>query len=316
MDYGKVLSRAWEITWRWKVLWILGFLASLGQGGFGGNSGYTTDRSDWVDRYGVKVPPEIVGEVIGVLVAIACVLLLFAVAVWLVSVIARGGLIAGVQQVEDEGSTSFLEAWRGGRSRFWTLFGISILTGLPILILVVMGIAAVVLLLFGTVGIFETSKAAGISGIIASVLCGGAFCCGTVILAIILDQIRVYAERAAVLEGLGWIDAFRRGWEVLRSNLGPTVLYWAIVFVLGLVFAGVVMGGLAVVIAPLVAVLSSVDPGLWMVAPICLGGLVGMVVFSLIRSALTTFTSATWTLAYREFVGLAGQASDEPATES
>ena len=37
MDFGKVLSRAWEITWRWKVLWVLGFLAALGQGTGGGS---------------------------------------------------------------------------------------------------------------------------------------------------------------------------------------------------------------------------------------------------------------------------------------
>jgi hypothetical protein len=293
------------------VLWILGFLASLGQGGASGNGSYTTDRSDWGGRYGIRVPPEI----IGVLVAIGCVILLIAIGVWVVSVIARGGLIAGVQQVEEEGSTNLLAAWRGGRSRFWTLFGISILTGLPILVLVVGGVAMLALLIFGTVGVFETSEAAGITGILASVLCGGTVCCGTFLLAIVLDQIRVYAERAAVLEGLGWLDAFKRGWDVLRSNLGPTLLYWAIVFVLGLVFAGVIFGSLAVVIAPLVAVFGSVEPGLWMVAPICLGGLVGIVVFSLIGSVLTTFTSATWTLAYREFIGLAGQAAAGPVAE-
>ena len=43
MDYGRVLTRAWEITWRWKILWILGFLAALGSGsGGGGSSSYTT----------------------------------------------------------------------------------------------------------------------------------------------------------------------------------------------------------------------------------------------------------------------------------
>ena len=26
MDFGKVIGRAWQITWRWKILWVLGFL--------------------------------------------------------------------------------------------------------------------------------------------------------------------------------------------------------------------------------------------------------------------------------------------------
>ena len=48
MDYGKILRRAWEITWRWKVLWLLGFLAALGNGGGGGGgTSYTSSGSDW-----------------------------------------------------------------------------------------------------------------------------------------------------------------------------------------------------------------------------------------------------------------------------
>jgi hypothetical protein len=30
MNYGTILKRAWEITWRYKVLWILGFLSGCG----------------------------------------------------------------------------------------------------------------------------------------------------------------------------------------------------------------------------------------------------------------------------------------------
>jgi hypothetical protein len=311
MDYGKILSRAWEITWRWKVLWILGFLVTLGQGWGGGNSGYSIDSSDWPRWYvaDVSTPFWVI------LAIIACVAILIGIALWVISVMARGGLIAGVQQVEDEGSTSFLKAWRVGVSRFWTLFGISILTALPILILVVLGIAVLILLITGTVGIFDTSEAAGITGIVASVLCCGAFCCGAILVGIVLDQIRVYAERAAILEGLGWIEAVKRSWEVLKNNLGPTILFWLIFLVVGLVFGAVIFGGLAVVITPLIALFASVEPGPWIAAPICLGGLLGVLVFGLIGSVLETFTSATWTLAYREFTGLAALPESEPAAE-
>ena len=50
MDYGKVLGRAWEITWRWKALWILGFLAGLGSGKGGSpNVNYQTGGGDLQD---------------------------------------------------------------------------------------------------------------------------------------------------------------------------------------------------------------------------------------------------------------------------
>ena len=311
MDYGKILGRAWEITWRWKVLWILGFLASLGQGWGSGNPGYSTDSSNW-PRWHVA---DVSTPVWVILVIVACVAIFIGIALWVISIMARGGLIAGVQQVEDEDSTSFLRAWRVGVRRFWTLFGISVLTALPILILVVLGIAVFVLLIAGTVGIFDTSEAAGVTGIVGLVLCGGTLCCGTILVGIVLDQIRVYAERAAILEGLGWIEAIERGWGVLKNNLGPTILLWLIFLVIGLVFGAVIFGGLAVVIAPLIAIFASVEPGPWIAAPICLGGLLGILVFGLIGSVLETFTSATWTLAYREFAGLAAPPESEPAAE-
>ena len=315
MDYGKVLSRAWEITWRWKVLWILGFLASLGNGfGSSSNATYSTDSSDWWGKgYGPYIPPD----VIGILAAVGCLAFIIAIALWVISVIARGGLIAGVQQVEDENSTRFGQAWRVGASRFWTLFGLSVLTALPTFILVLLGVGVLVLLIVGTVGAFDTSEALGALGITASVLFGGILCCGAILLGIVLTQIRVYGERAAILEGLGWIEAFKRGWQVLKENLGPTIVLWIIFLVIGFALGALILAALAAFGAPIAAILGygRVEPGAWIAAPICCGGLLVMIVIALVGSIVETFTSATWTLAYRELTGLVAPPAEEPAAE-
>ena len=39
MDYGEILKKSWNITWKFKVLWLFGFLASCGKGGGGGGGG-------------------------------------------------------------------------------------------------------------------------------------------------------------------------------------------------------------------------------------------------------------------------------------
>ncbi len=43
MDYGKVLKRAWETTWRYRALWIFGIIIALttasGSGGSTGGGG-------------------------------------------------------------------------------------------------------------------------------------------------------------------------------------------------------------------------------------------------------------------------------------
>jgi hypothetical protein len=307
MDYGRILSRAWEITWRWKILWVLGFLATLGTGGTAGQPSYSLDSSDWGGTsYGPQIPPGIIGLLVGV----GCLVILLAIALWVISTIARGGLIAGVQQVEEEGSTGFKQAWQVGAKRFWTLFGIGILAGLPTFLLLVVGIGSLVVLILLTVSGFETSDAAGATGIVASVLCGGTLCCGAVLLSLLLAQIRLYAERAAILEGFGWIDAFGRGWRVLKENLGPTIILWLIFFVIGMVVGGVIFGAFAIAAAPMFAMFARADPGVWLLVPICVGGLLGAIVFALISSVVETFTSASWTLAYRQLAGLAASAEE------
>ena len=316
MDFGKVLSRAWEITWRWKFLWILGFLVSLGQGAGGGgggssNASYSGDAGQWQGWTMHEPPWEIVGPILGIVVALACLGILIVIALWVVSVMARGGLIAGVQQIEDEGKSSFVTAWRVGRKRFWTLFGLDILALLPFLIVVIVGGLVTAGLIIGGEAAFDEAGA-----IIPGILCGGSLCCGLVLLGIVLSQIKTYADRAAILEGLGWIDAFKRGWEVLKANIGPTIVFWIIFLVIGLVLFFIVGGGIAVTVVPFAAVLASTRPGAWIIAPLICGGLLATIVFALLSSIVTTFTSTTWTLAYREMTGLAPAAlAAEPVVE-
>lgn len=312
MDFGKVLSRAWQITWRWKILWVLGFLVSLGSGGGGGNPSYSAGRGERLG--GFEVPPEVGGFII----AVACLLFVVAIILWVVSVIARGGLIAGVQQVEDEGATSFGQAWRVGVSRFWTLFGVGVLAAIPMIVAVLVGLvvalAVLVPLSIAAGDLEEWAVAAGV--LLPALVCGIPFACLLVIAGIVLRQIRIYAERAAVLEGLGWTDAFARGWQVLKENLGPTVVLWLIFLVIGFVLAAVVMIGLLIVGAPflgllLAAAFVEAEAGAWLLAPMACGGLLAVLLGAVFGSIVETFKSATWTLAYREMIELA----PEPAAE-
>jgi hypothetical protein len=119
MEYGNVVSRAWQIAWREKKLWVLGFMTSLGLVAIGAS------QIRWIgDR-----------EELGLEAVLGLVWILILIAMVEVSVVARGGLIAGVLQVEGEGSTGFRQAWRVGRKWFWTLFGIALLAGLPTVVL-------------------------------------------------------------------------------------------------------------------------------------------------------------------------------------
>lgn len=320
MDYGNVLGRAWRITWRWKILWVLGFLAGLGSGGGGGSPGnmnYSANSGDfdqfpWSRSLSDIYPgfenlawEQIWPAVAGVIALIICVLLVIAIVVWVLSVIARGGLIAGVQQVEDDGSTSFRSAWRAGRRKFWTLFGVGVLASIPMIIL---GLFLLGMVIFGIVTMVNTSQSSdfGAFPIILSSI-GIIFllvCCILIPLALVLEQIRVYGERAAILEDLGWIDSFKRGWVVLKENLGHTIIFWLIYFALGiglLIISFVLILGVSL---PFLFGFILMEPQTWMIAPAVCAGLVFFIGFILVKSIITTFVSAGWTLAYREMTML------------
>ncbi len=311
MDYGNVLARAWQISWRWKVLWILGLLAGLGRAMSGGsNTRYTTGSGEWGGPKDFGIPPEVFGALAGA----ACLGLIIGIALWVISVIARGGLIAGVQQVEEEGDTSFGRAWRAGASRFWTLFGIGILAAIPMIIALLLGIAVLGTTFFAGLSASGSSSGLGrIGAILAPVACCSVtFLCGLFIIALVLAQIRIYAERAAIMEGLGWIDAFKRGWEVLKENLGPTIVLWIIFFLIGMGLALLITAAMVVLMLPFIALLTSADPASWAVGPLCCGGVIAAVVFAVIVAFIETFTSAAWTLAYRDLACLDSPSDPEP----
>lgn len=312
MDYGKVLGRAWEITWRWKSLWILGFLAGLGSGG-SGNPSSTISSSNYdgysqnLEQFGIGPWDSFadiqgfIAPILGIILLICCVFLILGIALWVVSVIARGGLIAGVQQVEDEGKTTFRSAWVAGRRKFWTLFGLGILAALP---MIVVGLILVVFLAAGIaagVGMMEVEEWLGISAIVITAIAGfGLLCCGLFIIGIILEQIRVYGERAAIIEDLGWIDAFKRGWQVLKENLVATIIFWILFAALGVVLfiiTFVAMLGLAV---PAFIGIALLEPQTWMIVPGICFGLLFIIFIVVAKSVITTYISSSWTLAYRE----------------
>jgi hypothetical protein len=51
------------------------------------------------------------------------------------------------------------------------------------------------------------------------------------------------------------------------------------------------------------AILGNADPASWAIGPLCCGGVFVAIVFAVIVAFIETFTSATWTLAYRDLTG-------------
>src|SRR5678815_291560 len=106
-NFGEVLTRAWQIIWKHKVLWIFGVLASCSQSGSRFNSGNNSGGGGTGGTGPTNLPPQLerffeaisqnIGAFIAIAVAIVCIF-------WIVSIflgtIGRIGLIRGTWQVE------------------------------------------------------------------------------------------------------------------------------------------------------------------------------------------------------------------------
>lgn len=283
MDYGSVIRRAVNVVWDNKFLIVLGILVALGGGGGSGSVSYNFGGGDFDFGQGAQTPPDFsqipelppeVGVALGgaavFLVLLCCVLLVVALVVFVVSTVARGGLIAGVDDIEEERPSSLSQAWSAGWQRAWTLLGIAILPTIPSAIL------AFIALVLG-LGVAALSEAVGVqmAGVLVVLV---PLACVLIPIALALTLLRTFANRAAMLEGLGVIASYGRGWEILRDNFGSAFALFLIQILAGIVISLLLLPGavLLCLFWPLIFVF---------------------------QGALSAVFSSMWTLAWREWTG-------------
>jgi len=316
MDFAAVLKKAWEVTWKNKGFWILGILAGCSASGRGNNgqaaSGFRGYDFGGGQPPGGRLPegqfqglPELerffsrVDE--GTWIAIALVILGVILVLGLVSlvlgVIGQAGLIAGFARADDGQSIALGEAFNLGMQNFWKVLGIRAVVwaaGLILGITVAIGVVAVAI---GTLGI--------------GLLCLIPLVCLLIPLAWGVDAYIILAMVAAVEEGIGVFDAFRKAWEILRANLGPVIVMALILIlgggilsaVLGVPFIGVVVPA---ILGFALGSETSIYSGL-AVSGLCL--VVAIPIFIVLIGVLTTYTTGAWTLTYRRLTGKAGAAA-------
>jgi hypothetical protein len=302
MDYGWVLKRAWEITWKFKGLWVLGILASCSSGGGGGGggggssgtgyqfSGESDPRMLQFQHWIESIPTQtwIMMAVIGGIVIFVLGLVAFA-----LGVLGQGGLVAGFNQAENNGTVTLGEAFRIGKANFWRLVGVRIVFWLGGILLAIALIAVVAMIAIGTMGI--------------GLLCLLPLLCLLIPAGALVGVYVMLTQVALVTEGLGVSESFRRSWEVLKQNLGPIIVIGLI-----LLFGSLVIG--LVMVLPLIAAVLPAAAGLafgtdqsttsgLVTAGLCL--VVYLPLMIVANGVLQTFVTGVWTLSFRQLTGRA-----------
>lgn len=302
MDYTEILKRAWNITWRYRWLWVLGLFA--GGGVSGGNSAYQQDMSS-TQPFGNL--PSIDSAGLLVIMGVAVLVFFISILLFILGVAARGGLISQVDRADGGIAPSLREGWRVGFHFFWRVLGIEVaLLAAPVLVLV---LAILALLVPVGVTVSQTGTASAAEGLAA----GGAVCglIGFLIVIlvpafIILGVLADLAIRYAVLEDRRWSDAIRTAWGAMRARTGSVAAIWAIR--LGVSIAlGAVVGGIALVgIMPFFFTAgSALENGTDTAAILTL--IVVMLLLApvliLLSAIASTFMSALWTVFWRRLHG-------------
>jgi hypothetical protein len=299
MDYGYVLTRAWQIIWKHKVLWVFGILAGCsakGNNGGSSNSNFSQDAGEMppkVIEYGDKVL-AFLEEPFVIFGLVALLLLIIALTIFL-STIGRIGLISGTYKAEAGiGKLRFGELFKDGTSRFWRFFGMSLLVSLPFII-VVFGLIGMGI--FAALSTGDTASASDFLAGFITVICV-LFCC-LFFFALLIGVIVQQAQNAMVLEKHGISTSLMRGWDVFKNNLGHLFLIAVILFIFSAVIGVLIAIPFLIVIIP--AMISFVLDGAESMRPLLLMGLCIVVYFPVALTAngmLTAYTQAVWTLSY------------------
>ena len=320
MDHVRILKQAWQITWRYRALWVFGVILALttarsGTGGPQFNSLGEDISSPSGEFWIPEISSEMVGALIAVIVGLLCLMLILMVVASIARYVAETALIRMVNDHAETGEQQRVrQGFRLGWSRAaWRLFLIDMLVNVPaILVLILLfAIAFAPLLLWTT-----DSRAAGALGTAVTI--------GLLILAIllaivlgtVLSLLRCFFRRACALEELVVIESIRYGFNVIRRRLKDVAIMWLImvgvglgvgiamiVVILLLMVAGALGGGL-----PALLVAGMTSQAMEGVTPWVLAAAVGIPIFLLVVGVPTlflgglieVFKSSVWTLVYRE----------------
>jgi hypothetical protein len=263
IDIGKILKRAWQIVWNYKVLWIFGILLALSAGGgagnsgsgyrfsapngYNGNNGYNPGYqpgpeweqfSSWFEQNVTPLfqnPSEHVATFIWIGVVFLLVVLIFSVVGTFVRYASEAAVLRMVDDYEQTGTkVSFKQGWKLGWSRrAFRMWLIDLIIGLPAFLLVAV-IAGLGVLFF--VSMVRGDSREAVVGSVAAIGCFFLFFFVFIILMVFLSLLRQFFVRAAALEEKRVGDSFRRGWAMFKGNWKSALLMWLVMLGIGIGF--------------------------------------------------------------------------------
>ncbi len=322
MDFGKVLTRAWEIIWKYKILWVFGLFASCsGQqssynfgGGGGGGGGPTFQFEGDEIPY---MPPEYyqffmqierffqenLETIIAAGIALFFLVIFLVIAFFLVGNLGKVGLIKGTLLAEAGAeSLTFSEIFEESKPFFWRIVALNLVIALASIVLVVI------------IGFAIAGGAILTLGI--GLICFLPLLCLLIPLFWYLGIVIRQANIALVVENLDIFAALERGWNITKDNLGNMIVM-GVILVIGGAVAGFVFG-IPLIFSFVPMITGFITGDFFTDMEALLRGISAVVVLQLVylpiylglRSVLISYVESAWVLTYLENV-VDGNLGDE-----
>jgi hypothetical protein len=320
IDFGKTLTRAWQITWKNKPLWLFGFLIALASDSGSGGSNALNFRNRLSDadlsESSEFLSPEIRNFIVWInhidwnsawvyaAIAVGCLLLIWVVLI-LLSIRGHGGLISAILKADLHETVTVREAWTAGGRYFWRLLAVN---AIHLLIGIAMGSVAF-LVIFGSLllslrGYLFDDRASAFPILLPLLILCPMYCC-VFASGILLSFYMYVVKLAVVIEDLTIGASFRRAGHVIKGSIGSLLIIGGIVFVLGLGMgvlsvlwtapaAGLFLAG----IWPMINQLGMINMPLLYLAGILF--LISVPIGWLVTAVWVTWSNAVYTLVYRQ----------------
>ena len=233
MNHLDIVKRAFHISWRYRPLWLFGFLLALcsGSGGGGGGSSYSPppesmDGSEYFPPGLPDIDPATVFAVIGGLMCLVLVMVAIGV---VVRAVTRTAIIGMVRQVTNIESVTIREGWRLVWSKgAWRLFLVSLVIGMPVAIItiVLVGLAMLPLLL-----IFTGESGPALVGVAFKIITVFVVMLIVMVVVAIITPIQELSWRYTVLNSRDVFNSIGSALGLIKRNLKDVVIVWLLLIV-------------------------------------------------------------------------------------
>lgn len=315
MKYEETLNKALAITWKYKILWLVGIVIVLFSAGSAGPSSMLqwTSSMDEMPAFITTHGAQILSQIQAVLIPLVTVSILLGLIMTLVSIVVnftgQGMLIDMVDGINHEQEPVFKDSINRGWENFWKLFLIQVLVNIAVFVVVIIELIFLGILAAIIIGIFmllrNIANALGLIWIIPIGVVWGIITLAVFIATAGVAQIIAQlAYRETILNDLDIQQALGAALKTFRSKTGPAAGSWGMQIVLSLIF-GVVEGIITMIILVVLGTLLWISMGLAeslglsVIVALPLILLLGL--FSLFLGALYQVAkSAMWTLFFRQ----------------